>query len=409
MPSPVGSTPWTPYRGRAATFAYVFISWLPLPSYAFRISGLSICLLNLISGTSRIVECCGFLSLSLLSDGFVGASVAEIVAATSIARPRADVTYCIHALARRLAKTRNWIEKHECFRVLKCDIEAKRLSKQGQGPEKAEGAANNNYLVQYALAQVLKESFKIYCAINDGIINLVDNFFEMPKHEALKALHIYRRAGQQAGNLSGFYESCRGLDLARNFQFPTLRESMTRYSDLIYLIFSHPPCMMPVIEPLELPERLILTYKPAAAAAEEEEEEVREHVPIVEEKRQVVEEPAPVPSSQIASPPKPNIADTGDLLVSDSTPTVSAIEESSALALAILPTGVDNSTATTQQNRGFDPTGWELALVTTSSNMTPLSMESNLNEQNIFLVVLLEGGGFRVNRASDIWAVAHWQ
>jgi len=120
------------------------------------------------------------------------------VAATSIARPRADIAYCIHALARRLAKTRNWIvalktlvvihrllregdpafreefltftqrvqilqlsnfkddsspiawdcsswvrtyglfleEKLECFRVLKYDIEAERLSKQGQGPEK---------------------------------------------------------------------------------------------------------------------------------------------------------------------------------------------------------------------------------------------------------------------------------
>lgn len=28
----------------------------------------------------------------------------------------------------------------------------------------------------------------------------------------------------QAGNLSDFYENCRGLELARNFQFPTLRE-----------------------------------------------------------------------------------------------------------------------------------------------------------------------------------------
>ncbi|AQK91936.1 Putative clathrin assembly protein [Zea mays] len=241
----------------------------------------------------------------------------RVVAATSITRPRADVAYCIHALARRLAKTRNWIvalkalvvihrllregdptfreellnftqrgrilqlsnfkddsspiawdcsawvrtyglyleERLECFRVLKYDVEAERLSKQGQGPEKGhsrtreldsqdlleqlpalqqllyrlvgcrpEGAANNNYLVQYALALVLKESFKIYCAINDGIINLVDKFFEMPRHDALKALEIYRRAGQQAGNLSDFYENCRGLELARNFQFPTLRE-----------------------------------------------------------------------------------------------------------------------------------------------------------------------------------------
>ncbi|KAF6985988.1 hypothetical protein CFC21_008611, partial [Triticum aestivum] len=33
----------------------------------------------------------------------------KIAAATSIARPRADIAYCIHALSRRLSKTRNWI------------------------------------------------------------------------------------------------------------------------------------------------------------------------------------------------------------------------------------------------------------------------------------------------------------
>ena len=72
---------------------------------------------------------------------------------------------------------------------------------------------------------MLKESFKVYCAINDGIINLIDKvglvfnhscyyislssflspysvfhllqFFEMPKHEAVTSLEIYKRAGQQ--------------------------------------------------------------------------------------------------------------------------------------------------------------------------------------------------------------------
>lgn len=34
--------------------------------------------------------------------------IVEVLAATSAIRPRADVQYCLHALARRLAKTRNW-------------------------------------------------------------------------------------------------------------------------------------------------------------------------------------------------------------------------------------------------------------------------------------------------------------
>ncbi|PHU22718.1 hypothetical protein BC332_07825 [Capsicum chinense] len=72
--------------------------------------------------------------------------------------------------------------------------------------------------------QVLRESFKIYCAINDGIINLVDFFFEMSKHDAIKALSIYKRAGQQAEHLAHFYDLCRGLDVARTFQFPTLKQ-----------------------------------------------------------------------------------------------------------------------------------------------------------------------------------------
>ncbi|KAI3690363.1 hypothetical protein L2E82_48380 [Cichorium intybus] len=37
-----------------------------------------------------------------------------------------------------------------------------------------EGAVVGNYLIQNALALVLEESFRIYCAVNDGIINLID-------------------------------------------------------------------------------------------------------------------------------------------------------------------------------------------------------------------------------------------
>ncbi|GJM89648.1 hypothetical protein PR202_ga05856 [Eleusine coracana subsp. coracana] len=396
----------------------------------------------------------------------------KIVAATSIARPRADVAYCIHALARRLAKTRNWIvamktlvvihrllregdptfreellnftqrgrilqlsnfkddsspiawdcsawvrtyglfleERLECFRVLKYDVEAERLSKQGQGPEKGhsrtreldsqdlldqlpalqqllyrlvgcrpEGAANNNYLVQYALALVLKESFKIYCAINDGIINLVDKFFEMPRHEALKALDIYRRAGQQAGNLSDFYENCRGLELARNFQFPTLRE--------------------------EFSERLLLTYKP------EEAEEIPEPAPVEEEKAPA-EEPMPEPpvTEAVTPPPKTEVADTGDLLgLNDPSPSVSAIEESNALALAIVATDASASTTgtTALQDKGFDPTGWELALVTTPSTTTAAA-DTQLGGgfDKLILDSLYDEGAYRQRQQQQLYGSA---
>uniref|UniRef100_A0A0D9V4H0 ENTH domain-containing protein n=1 Tax=Leersia perrieri TaxID=77586 RepID=A0A0D9V4H0_9ORYZ len=425
----------------------------------------------------------------------------RIVAATSIARPRADVAYCIHALARRLAKTRNWIvalktlvvihrllregdptfreefltftqrvrilqlsnfkddstpvawdysswvrtyglfleERLECFRVLKYDIEAERLSKQGQVPEKGhtrtreldsqdlleqlpalqqllyrligcrpEGAANSNYLVQYALALVLKESFKIYCAINDGIINLVDKFFEMPRHEALKALEIYRRAGQQAGSLSDFYENCRGLELARNFQFPTLREPPQSFLTTMEEYVREAPRMVPIKEPLEFPERLLLTYKP------EESEEVPEPVPAEEEKPQIEEPVAAMPSSTevVSPPPKPEVVDTGDLLgLSDPTPSVSAIEESNALALAIIPTGGDTSTSgtSTVQDKGFDPSGWELALVTTpSSNTNSLAMDSNLGGgfDKLTLESLYDEGTYRQMQQQQLYGSA---
>ncbi|XP_044973776.1 putative clathrin assembly protein At5g35200 [Hordeum vulgare subsp. vulgare] len=221
-------------------------------------------------------------------------------------RARADVAYCIRALARRLSKTRNWAvalktlivihralrevdpsfhdelisygrssgqmlhmsyfkddsspdawdhsawvhnyalyleERLESFCVLNYDVELDPLGTRdvdttgllAQLPALSQllfrlnscqphGSSSYNTIIQHALAIVPTESVRIQTAINDGILNLVDKFFDMHRDDAIRALDIYKKALMQAGQLSGFYDTCKTIHIGWGEKLLTIKQ-----------------------------------------------------------------------------------------------------------------------------------------------------------------------------------------
>ncbi|KAK4360357.1 hypothetical protein RND71_019309 [Anisodus tanguticus] len=370
--------------------------------------------------------------------------VAMIFAATSVTRPRADVAYCIHALSRRLAKTRNWIvalktlivihrvlregdptfkeellhfsrrghifqisnfkdgsstlawdcsawvrtyglfleERLECFRTLKYDIEAERLTKTSSGINKVHSRTrllNGEELLEQlpALQQLLYRL--IGCQPEGGacynflIQFALALFFEMSKHDAIKALNIYKRAGKQAESLAHFYDFCRGLDLARTFQFPVLKQPPASFLATMEEYIREAPqtgsmsCKrLEYRETKQEPEEPILEERveqvEAAEAAEAAEDDKEEQVEAQEE---------PQPEKIEETPPMISTDEPVDLLgLNQVDPKVAELEESNALALAIIQPGKENPSASYQLSEIGSTSGWELALVTASSNNT---------------------------------------
>ncbi|MCO5548605.1 hypothetical protein L7F22_002065 [Adiantum nelumboides] len=382
--------------------------------------------------------------------------IRTIFAATSASRPRADVAYCIHALARRVSKTHNWTvalksllvihrslregdptfreelinysrsrrlafnlsnfkddsspsawdysawvrtyalyleERLECFRLLKYDLDSDRILRikeldtidlleqlpalqellyrlMGCQPE---GAAYTNYIIQYALNLVLKESIRIYQAINDGMINLVDKFFEMQRFDAIKALEIYKRGGQQTQRLSEFYDACKGLEFSRSMKLPPLEQPPQSFLTSMEQYVRDAPRQSSFTRKDSLDDKdgqgtkkiLALEYKPAEP--EEPRAPPEPTQPIENNTR------APDPVSA-AAPEKVDFLGLDDAKVDPS-----VLEESNALALAIVPesngTSVENGKALDMET---GVTGWELALVTTTSSNDSALSQSKL-------------------------------
>ena len=77
-----------------------------------------------------------------------------------------------------------------------------------------------NPVVVGAFQLLVKESFRLYKVINDGMINLIDKFFDLPVGEAGEALALYERSLIQTGSLERFYDFAKRALPADSVQFP---------------------------------------------------------------------------------------------------------------------------------------------------------------------------------------------
>ncbi|XP_024359241.1 putative clathrin assembly protein At4g25940 [Physcomitrium patens] len=164
----------------------------------------------------------------------------------------------------------------------------------------------------------------------------------------------------QAERLSEFYEVCKGLDLARSFQFPTLEQPpqsfLTTMEDYVKEAPRAGATLMLKNEP-EYGDRSPPRAPEEEAPPSYKEEEYEDASP---------EAPVPVPEEAPPAQAEPAVVEpVGDLLgLDEDLPDASALENANALALAIIPEGQSangNAGPTFDVN---DPAGWELALVT---------------------------------------------
>ncbi|GLU09638.1 hypothetical protein SLE2022_264870 [Rubroshorea leprosula] len=373
--------------------------------------------------------------------------IRAIFAAISATRPRADVAYCIHALARRLSRTHNWAvalktlivihralrevdptfheelinygrsrnhmlnmahfkddsspnawdysawvrtyalfleERLECFRVLKYDVEIDRpRTKELDTAELLEqlpalqqllfrvlgcqpqGASAHNFVIQFALSMVASESVKIYQAISDGTVNLIDKFFEMKRSDATKALDIYRRAGQQAERLSEFYEVCKSIDLGRGEKFIKIEQPPASFLQAMEEYVREAPRASTVRKD-QVSDNNVPAPKEVLAIEYTKTPEIEAaHSP---------SPPLPEPE-KVEVTPQPVVEPPDLLALDDPAPVASQLDEKNALALAIVPIAEQTSAAPVQAN---GTSGWELALVTAPSSNDSAAAASKL-------------------------------
>ncbi|KAI3432215.1 hypothetical protein D9Q98_003777 [Chlorella vulgaris] len=108
------------------------------------------------------------------------------------------------------------------------------------------GAARHDPVVLFSLSLVVKESFKLYKAVSEGVINLADAFFEMERHDAAQGLEYYKEGMAASDALSGYYATIEQIDeIKRSMQLPKLSTPPSDFLQSMQAYLSEAPTPLP--------------------------------------------------------------------------------------------------------------------------------------------------------------------
>lgn len=94
------------------------------------------------------------------------------------------------------------------------------------------GGACQNDNTLLALSLVVRESFTLFKAVSEGIINLADKFFQMNYYDGIKAMEIYNEALQGGEELQKYHASLQQMDaVKRVIQFPKMENPPSDFLD----------------------------------------------------------------------------------------------------------------------------------------------------------------------------------
>ncbi|KAL2327542.1 hypothetical protein Fmac_020969 [Flemingia macrophylla] len=85
------------------------------------------------------------------------------------------------------------------------------------------GSARNNRLVQISLYAVVQESFYLYRDISDGLVVVLDNFFNLSFLACVAVFNACVKSYKQFDELSDFYSFCKSIGVGRSFEYPRVK------------------------------------------------------------------------------------------------------------------------------------------------------------------------------------------